>query len=80
MNAIRIKNGVYRNRPVNNISFRLVKGYTSGSKGNYVTVDSDGYFGPEFKTVRIRVDAIEDFEYTKWLDPDPEVGAYRHWT
>ncbi|BCU93897.1 MAG: hypothetical protein CM15mV3_1830 [Caudoviricetes sp.] len=20
---------------------------------------------------------IEDFEYTKWLDPDPEVGAYR---
>jgi hypothetical protein len=24
--------------------------------------------------------AIEDFEYTKWLDPDPEVGAYRHWT
>ena len=63
MNAIRIKNGVYRNRPVNNISFKLVKGYTSGAKGNYVTVDSDGYFGPEFKTVRIRVDAIEDFEY-----------------
>ena len=21
--------------------------------------------------------AMEDFEYTKWLDPDPEVGAYR---
>ena len=21
--------------------------------------------------------AIEDFEYTKWLDPDPEVAAYR---
>ena len=21
--------------------------------------------------------AIEDIEYTKWLDPDPEVGAYR---
>ena len=21
--------------------------------------------------------AIEDYEYTKWLDPDPEVGAYR---
>ena len=20
--------------------------------------------------------AIEDFEYTKWLDPDPEVAAY----
>lgn len=24
--------------------------------------------------------AIEDFEYTKWLDPDPEVGSYRHWS
>ena len=23
--------------------------------------------------------AIEDVEYTKWLDPDPEVGAYRKW-
>jgi hypothetical protein len=22
--------------------------------------------------------AIEDFEYTKWLDPDPEVAAYAH--
>mgnify|MGYP002631553674 FL=1 len=63
MNAVRIKNGVYRNRPVNNVSFKLVKGYTSGIKSNYITVDSDGYFGPEFTTVRIRVDAIEDFEY-----------------
>lgn len=24
--------------------------------------------------------AIEDFEYTKWLDPDPEVQAYRKYT
>ena len=23
---------------------------------------------------------LEDPEYTKWLDPDPEVGAYRKWT
>jgi len=23
--------------------------------------------------------AIEDPEYAKWLDPDPEVGAYRHY-
>ena len=22
--------------------------------------------------------AMEDFQYTLWLDPDPEVGAYRH--
>ena len=24
--------------------------------------------------------AIQDPEYAKWLDPDPEVGAYRHYT
>lgn len=24
--------------------------------------------------------AMEDAEYAKWLDPDPEVGAYRHWS
>ena len=24
--------------------------------------------------------AMEDFEHTKWLDPDPEVGAYRKYT
>ena len=23
------------------------------------------------------ITAIDDFEYTKWLDPDPEVAAYR---
>jgi len=22
--------------------------------------------------------AMEDFEYTKWLDPDPEVTSYAH--
>lgn len=24
--------------------------------------------------------ALEDVEYAKWLDPDPEVGAYRKYT
>ena len=23
---------------------------------------------------------LDDYEYTKWLDPDPEVGAYRHYS
>lgn len=23
--------------------------------------------------------AMEDFNYTKWLDPDTSVTAYRHW-
>lgn len=77
MNAVRIKNGVYRNRPVNNVCFNLVKGYATGAKGNYVTVDSAGYFGPEFNTVRIRVDAIDDFEYVNAenITQQPEAPA-----
>jgi hypothetical protein len=63
MNVVRIKNGTYRNRSIDNVTFALVKGYQTGAKGGYITVDSAGYFGPEFTTVRIRVDAITDFEY-----------------
>ena len=64
MSAIRVLNGVYRNKTVRNVTFTLVKGFQTGSKGGFVTVKSDGYFGPEFDVVRIRVDGIQDIEYT----------------
>ena len=71
MAKILVKNGSYRNRPVNNIAFELVKGFTNGAGGSYVTVKADGYFGPDMpEAVRIRVDSIEDVEFT-----DVEVGA-----
>ena len=63
MSTVRIVNGVYRNRPVNNVTFNLVKGFQVGAKGGYVTVNSAGHFGPEFDVVRIRVNNISDFEY-----------------
>jgi len=63
MSTVRVVNGVYRNRPVNNVTFNLVKGFQLGAKGGYVTVDSGGHFGPEFGVVRIRVNNISDFEY-----------------
>jgi len=63
MTTVTIKNGSYRNRPVANVSFALVKGFQTGAKGNFVTVKSDGYFGPEFDEVRIKVDSIEDIEF-----------------
>ena len=63
MSVIKIKNGSYRNIPVQNISFTLVKGFQTGAKGSYVTVVSDGYFGPEFNVVRVKVDSIEDIEF-----------------
>ena len=63
MTTVTIKNGSYRNKPVANVSFALVKGFQTGAKGNFVTVKSDGYFGPEFDEVRVRVDSIEDIEF-----------------
>jgi len=63
MTTVTIKAGSYRNKPVHNVSFTLVKGFQTGAKGNFVTVKSDGYFGPEFDEVRIKVDSIEDIEF-----------------
>jgi hypothetical protein len=41
----------------------LVRGFQSGARGGFVTVDSGGAFGPEFGVVRIRVSNISDIEY-----------------
>jgi hypothetical protein len=63
MSTVTIKSGSYRNQPVTNVSFTLIKGFQTGAKGNFVTVKSDGFFGPEFDDVRIKVDSIEDIEF-----------------
>jgi hypothetical protein len=65
MSTILVKSGSYRNTPVTNVSFALVKGFQTGAKGGYVTVNADGYFGPDVPdVVRIKVDSIEDVEFT----------------
>jgi hypothetical protein len=64
LSTVIIKNGVYRNKPINNVTFNLVKGYQTGAKGGYVTVNADGYFGPDLpEVVRINVNSIEDLEF-----------------
>jgi hypothetical protein len=65
MSTILVKHGSYRNQPVNNVTFNLVKGYQTGAKGGYVTVNAEGYFGEDTPdVVRIRVGSIEDLEFT----------------
>ena len=64
MSAIRVVNGVYRNKPVSNQVFNLVSGFQSGAKGSFVTVKNDGVFPNCPDTIRIRVDNISDIEYT----------------
>ena len=64
MSTVKIINGTYRNQPVNNMIFNLVKGFQTGAKGGYVTVNADGYFGPDLpEVVRINVNSIEDVEF-----------------
>ena len=60
MTTVKIRNGMYRGTRVNDVAFTLVKDFQTGAKGNFVTVKSDGFFGPEYDTVRITVDSIED--------------------
>jgi hypothetical protein len=64
LSTVKIINGTYRNQPVNNMIFNLVKGFQTGARGGYVTVNADGYFGPDLpEVVRINVNTIEDVEF-----------------
>lgn len=54
--AVTIKQGSYLNKPITNKTFSLVKGFTLGTKGGFITVqDGDRRF-------RVRVDSEHDFE------------------
>jgi hypothetical protein len=62
MTQVVIHKGTYRNQNVRGVAFTLVKDFTKGAKGGFVTVKSEGHFGAEFDVVRVRVDGIEDIE------------------
>lgn len=62
MQQVLIRNGSYRNMPVNNTVFALVKGYTEGAKSNYVTVDGTGHAGMPDGKVRVTVANAEHIE------------------
>jgi hypothetical protein len=56
-NFIKIKKGTYRNAPIKDAIFPLVKPLTFGKKGAFVTVDGSALMGPTSKRVRILVDS-----------------------
>lgn len=72
MSTIRILSGSYRNQPVVNEVFTLVKGFQTGKKGNYVTVKNEGQFAIAIDEVKVKIDAIEDIQY---LNGDHVVNA-----
>jgi hypothetical protein len=72
MSVVRILSGSYRGTQVVNTEFKLVKGFQSGKKGNYVTVRNEGQF-PEFSgidTVKVKVESMSDFEFVSGAPTD----------
>jgi len=67
MSRILIKNGEYRNNPVIDSQFTLVKGFQTGKKGTFVTVKNDGAFPVNIDEVRIKIADTSDVEF---LDGD----------
>jgi hypothetical protein len=72
MSRILIKSGEYRNQPVVNTHFTLVKGFQTGKKGSYVTVKNDGHFSVDIDTIKIKVNYISDIEF---VDGEPVEAA-----
>lgn len=65
MSTVTIKFGEYRNQPVINQQFTLVKGFQTGKRGNYVTVRNAGTFPQvQIENVKIKINDINDIEFT----------------
>jgi hypothetical protein len=62
MTQVTIVNGTYRNQPVRNVTFTLIKDLSTGSKGNFVTVKNEGQFPGFADEIRVRVDNMSDFQ------------------
>jgi len=62
MQQVLIRNGSYRNMPVTDTVFSLVKSYTEGAKSNYITVDATEHAGMPDGNIRVKVESPEYFE------------------
>jgi hypothetical protein len=68
MTTVQIKSGTYRNKPVVNQIFTLVKGFQLGKKGGYIAVKNDGQFDIATPVVKVKVNNINNFEI---IDGEP---------
>ena len=65
MTSVLVKFGEYRNKPVVNTQFTLVKDFQTGKKGNYITVKNDGQFDIAINVVKVKVNSINDVVIVK---------------
>lgn len=69
-----VHQGSYRGFTVKNQVFDLVKDYKDGKRGGFVTVRSNGRFGPEHDVVRIRVTGRDDVQTGEFEEIQPVLG------
>ena len=60
---IKIKAGAYRTTDVSGQVFQLVEQFKQTAKGNYVTVKNGGKFPGFPEDIRVKVDAMSDYEF-----------------
>lgn len=62
--TITVKYGEYRNQPIIDQSFELVKGYAEGKRGGFITVKNDGKFPQvQIANVKIKVNNVNDITW-----------------
>ena len=74
-NRITVKYGEYKNAPIINQEFTLVKGFQKGANSNFVTVLNEGQSKLGIKTFRVKVNNIKDIE---WGTEHPVMGGLEH--
>lgn len=63
MSKILVKFGEYRNQPVVDKQFTLVKGFQTGKKGSYITVKNEGQFPIAIDVIKIKVNNMQDYSF-----------------
>jgi hypothetical protein len=72
---VRIKSGAYRATDVSGQVFQLVEQFKQTAKGAYVTVKNGGKFPGFPEDIRVKVDAMTDYEFVSETDYDGQVVA-----
>ncbi len=80
MNFIRILNGTYGKKPVTDVVFPMVKQFTVGAKGGYVTVDGTSVPGYPDRQLRILCDNPSDYEFVNDADASVAKAAVKNET
>jgi hypothetical protein len=62
MSNVLVRNGSYRGIPVINTQFKLIRGFTTGKKANFITVENN-LFPERGPLLRINVEDQHDFEF-----------------